>query len=86
MISADLSLLTFFINNRGWESFCLTEKFVKHDGSYQKINRSNIKIPKKCSDFAQTTLHWIFSCALLPGAPRATLHRVFTCALLSQEF
>ena len=32
----------------------------------------------------QKTLHWIFSCAMLPGASGTILHRVFPGAMLSR--
>ena len=39
-----------------------------------------------CPKSIKTTLHRIFSCAMLSGASRATLLRVFGCEILSQEY
>ena len=50
---------------------------------YQKFNQFKTKIAEKWPDFAQATLYWIFSCAILSGASRTVLHRIFPCNIVS---
>ena len=44
------------------------------------------QVAKCCPRSIKTTLHRVFSCALLSGASRTTLIRVFTSVMLFQEY
>ena len=61
-------------------NLCNVGAAVAATGYYQKINWSKKKLPK--SD-VQTTLHLVFSYAMLSGFSWTTLHKVFTCVMLS---
>ena len=76
------NLVFVFIAAQGF-FLCNVGKIFAATGYYQRINLFKIKIAK---NIIQTTLHWIFSCAMLSGASWETLHRVFVCAVLSQKY
>ena len=61
------------------QSFCWTMTFPA-TGYYQRntYSLSKIKITDWWPNVVQTTLHWLFSCAMLSGASWTTLHIIFS--------